>query len=91
MLGTLDGKGNPDDPDPVERESAKVQCVVARAAPTNFFTMRDAGISFLGMAAPAGSGRKRRNRWSTEPTTKRPDLARLIRRPAFPAVAWRQG
>ncbi len=26
MLGTLDGKGNPDDPDPVERESAKVQC-----------------------------------------------------------------
>ena len=33
MLGTLDGKGNANDADPVERESAKVQCVVARAAP----------------------------------------------------------
>jgi hypothetical protein len=39
MLGTLDGKGNPDDPDPVERESAKVQCVVARAAPINFLQL----------------------------------------------------
>lgn len=31
MLGTLDGDGIPDDPDPVMRESAKVQSVVARA------------------------------------------------------------
>lgn len=54
MLGTLDGKGNPDDFDPVERESAKVQCVVARAAPINFFRMRTAGVAFLGMGAPAG-------------------------------------
>src|SRR3954447_20322930 len=29
MLGTLDGKGTPDNPDPVEQQSAKVQCVVA--------------------------------------------------------------
>jgi acetyl esterase/lipase len=29
MLGTLDGRGTADDPDPVEQESAKVQCVVA--------------------------------------------------------------
>jgi acetyl esterase/lipase len=29
MLGTLDGKGDADASDPVERESAKVQCVVA--------------------------------------------------------------
>jgi len=29
MLGTLDGKGDPTAADPVERESAKVQCVVA--------------------------------------------------------------
>jgi acetyl esterase/lipase len=29
MLGTLDGEGNPDDPDPVQHEAAKVQCVVA--------------------------------------------------------------
>jgi acetyl esterase/lipase len=38
MLGTPDGKGNPDDPDPVERESAKVQCVVARAGAFNFLS-----------------------------------------------------
>jgi acetyl esterase/lipase len=29
MLGTLDGKGTPDNPDSVEQQSAKVQCVVA--------------------------------------------------------------
>src|SRR5262249_33477601 len=29
MLGTLDGKGDPAAVDPVDRESAKVQCVVA--------------------------------------------------------------
>jgi acetyl esterase/lipase len=56
MLGTLDGKGNPDDADPVARESAKVQCVVARAAPVNFFKIRTAGISFLGMGSPADTG-----------------------------------
>lgn len=56
MLGTLDGKGNPDDPDPVERESARVQCVVARAAPTDFFNMSSSGLAFLGMRVPAGKG-----------------------------------
>lgn len=54
MLATLDGKGIPDDPDPVERQSAKVQCVVARAAPTDFFKMSSAGLAFLGMRAPTG-------------------------------------
>lgn len=29
MLGTLDGVGRTEDPDPVERQSSKVQCVVA--------------------------------------------------------------
>ena len=53
MLGTLDGKGRADDPDPVEHESAKVQCVVARAAPTNFVTNEPAGVKFLGMALVA--------------------------------------
>ena len=33
VLGTFPGKGDPDNEDPVERESAKAQCVVARAAP----------------------------------------------------------
>lgn len=59
MLGTLDGKGKPGDPDPVERESAKVQCVVARAAPTDFFLMEPAGARFVGVSLPqteAGRG-----------------------------------
>ena len=51
MLGTHDGKGNPEDADPVERESAKVQCVVARAAPIDFLT-GDNGRFILGMARP---------------------------------------
>ncbi len=51
MLGTLDGKGKPNDPDPVERESAKVQCVVARAAPIDFLTSTN-GNFVLGMAVP---------------------------------------
>ena len=54
MLGLLDGNGKPDDPDPVERESAKVQCVMARAAPTNFLIAN--GAAFLGMVLPAGDG-----------------------------------
>ncbi len=33
LLGVLDGKGDPNDPDPINHESSKVQCVVARAAP----------------------------------------------------------
>jgi acetyl esterase/lipase len=51
MLGTHDGKGRADDPDPVERESAKVQCVVARAAPVDFLTGNNANF-LLGMAKP---------------------------------------
>ena len=35
MLGVLAGGGDPSNPDPVERESAKLQAVFARAAPTN--------------------------------------------------------
>ena len=51
MLGTLDGTGKPGDADPVERESAKVQCVVARAAPIDFLTGTN-GNFVLGMAQP---------------------------------------
>lgn len=36
MLGVLDGRGDPEDESPINRLSAKVQCVVARAAPSNF-------------------------------------------------------
>jgi acetyl esterase/lipase len=35
MLAVLDGIGDPDDPDPINRVSAKVQTVVARAAPSD--------------------------------------------------------
>lgn len=67
MLGTLDGKGNPADPDPVERESAKVQCVVARAAPTNFFTMPEGGQRFTGVSLPAAAeGRNEADKNSAE-------------------------
>ncbi len=36
MLGVLDGRGDPDDASPINRLSAKVQCVVARAAHSSF-------------------------------------------------------
>ncbi|MEK6322974.1 MAG: alpha/beta hydrolase [Acidobacteriota bacterium] len=52
LLGVLDGKGDPADADPVNRESAKVQCVVAHAAPSDLInvpTIRQAVGSFMGM------------------------------------------
>ena len=52
MLGVLDGKGDPDDPDAVQRESAKVQCVVSRAAPVDFINLvsnRAAFVDIMGM------------------------------------------
>lgn len=58
MLGVLDGNGDPLDADPVNRESAKVQCVVSRAAPVALW---DPGagvpgvINFLGMTPSLGS------------------------------------
>jgi acetyl esterase/lipase len=39
MLATMDGTGDSSDPDPVNRESAKLQCAVARAAPVDFTQM----------------------------------------------------
>ncbi len=42
LLGVLDGHGDGDDASPVNRESAKVQTVVARAAPTDL-TLAAAG------------------------------------------------
>lgn len=46
MLGTLDGTGDPADESPINHVSAKVQCVVARAAPTNFLE-GGVGLFFL--------------------------------------------
>lgn len=41
LLATMDGGGDPNDQDPVNRESAKLQCVVARAAPIDLTQMGD--------------------------------------------------
>ena len=43
LLGTMDGLGDPEDPDPVNRESAKVQAVVAWFAPVDL--TRRAGVA----------------------------------------------
>lgn len=39
LLATMDGKGDLEDPDDVNRESAKLQCIVARAAPSDLTQM----------------------------------------------------
>ena len=39
LLGALHGEGDPDDQDPANRASARVQCVVARAAPVDLVRM----------------------------------------------------
>jgi acetyl esterase/lipase len=39
MLATMDGTGDPSDADLVNRESAKLQCIVARAAPIDLVRM----------------------------------------------------
>src|SRR5262249_5344297 len=53
MLGTMGGPGDASDTDPVNRESAKLQCIVARAAPLDLLRMSpsigtDALALFLG-------------------------------------------
>ena len=54
LLGTLPGAGDASDPDPVNREDASVQCVVARAAPVDLTRFVGSGGSasvagFVGM------------------------------------------
>jgi len=52
MLATLDGTGDADDPDPVNRESSKLQLVVSRAGPTALWDFEGGSIqhvaSFMG-------------------------------------------
>lgn len=53
LLGLLPGDGDPNDESPINRLSARVQCVVARAAPGSFvsdFPGRGAPALFLGVA-----------------------------------------
>jgi acetyl esterase/lipase len=50
MLGVLDGRGDPDDPDPVNRVGAKVQTVVARAPLTDLARIETPeGIGFVAL------------------------------------------
>jgi acetyl esterase/lipase len=58
LLGTLPGEGDPDDQDPVNRESARVQCVVARAAPVDLVRMgeRPTVSGFMGMIVRGEAG-----------------------------------
>ncbi len=56
MLGVMDGTGSTDDPDPINRQSAKVQTVVARAANADLLNVPSSAamISFLGMVLSVG-------------------------------------
>jgi acetyl esterase/lipase len=56
MLGVLDGEGDPKDESPINRLSAKVQCVVARAAPVLFGPdQRDVRALFLNAVLRPGA------------------------------------
>ena len=55
LLGVLDGDGDPKDASPVNRESAKVQVVVARAAPTDLALFSGTSPLF-GFRLPAREG-----------------------------------
>ena len=52
MLGCLKADGDPENGDPLLRESANVQCVVARAAPSNFLIDDQSSYSLLRCRAP---------------------------------------
>ena len=46
MAAVLDGVGDPEDPDPINRVSAKVQCVVGRAVPADLSAIASENRSF---------------------------------------------
>jgi acetyl esterase/lipase len=74
LLGTMSGAGDPNDPDPVNRESAKLQAILTRAAPIDLLQMGpsdvgDAVALFLGtriMSQPPDS--KSMERYSSHKT-----------------------
>ena len=75
MLATMDGSGDPDDPDPINRVSAKLQCIVARAAPIDLLRMTpstaaDALGLFLGARAidsAAKTSAEYKTAWAASP------------------------
>jgi acetyl esterase/lipase len=56
MLGVLPGRGDAEDPDPVNRESAKVQAVVSGAGPSDFLSTQYEPMAsdFLGLTPYGG-------------------------------------
>ncbi len=63
MLGVMDGGGDLEDPSPINRESAKVQTVVTRAAPLDLRNDPDAPLfGFRGNAAGEGTEESRQLR-----------------------------
>ena len=95
MLATMDGKGNPDDPDPVNQESAKLQAAVAHAAPTDLagaFDLPQAKsriASFLGAPIPPGDPTYREASPITYVTSDDPPVL-LIHGDADPVVPFKQ-
>ena len=75
MLAAMDGVGNPSDPDPVNRESAKLQCITARAAPLDLLkmapTLGAASLAlFLGATATASTPKESaeyKTAWAASP------------------------
>lgn len=60
LVTTMDGLGDPDDPDPINRVSSKLQCTVARAGPFDLLRMTPSIASdmlalFLGVRPDAAS------------------------------------
>ncbi len=95
MLATMDGHGDPDDSDPVNRESAKLQAVVARAAPTDLavFDGRQ-GVSALTsfMGSPINRGDPGAYREASPITYVTPDdpPLLLVHGDADPVVPFKQ-
>ncbi len=70
MLGLLDGAGDPEDESPINRVSARVQCVVARATPVTFLEGGRAGALFLGASVNANTNPQSieyRRAWEASP------------------------
>ncbi len=75
MAAVLDGAGDPDDPDPVNRVSAKLQCVVGRAVPADLSAIASVNRSYalallVGAAYTRDSGSEEAQRYvAASPTT----------------------
>ena len=87
LLATMDGHGDPDDSDPVNRESAKLQAVVARAGAFDFAATADQYGDFLSPLIDAADYRE--GSPITYVTPDDPPLL-LIHGDADPAVPFQQ-